>query len=198
MSSLEFFCWWITNFLWRITNYFARLWWNDIFIVWEGRDLLESRVDLCIFEELAVSVLLIQCPQHHYCPCPQPFSTKVAWVCYCGEALKFLGAKVSSKVRIHFMKRIPRPEPIDTNCRVRASFGGLGKKRVKMNIGESDDGLGKFLGDLDSSFSEIVLSSSPPAVQKDEGYTSCIRIRGRPILPPIMSQVITMTNWCHS
>ena len=36
MSSLEFFCWWITNFLWRITNYFARLWWNDIFIGWEG------------------------------------------------------------------------------------------------------------------------------------------------------------------
>ena len=37
MSSLEFFCWWITNFLWRITNYFARLWWNDFFIGWEGR-----------------------------------------------------------------------------------------------------------------------------------------------------------------
>ena len=78
----------------------------------------------------------------------------------------------------------------------RASFGGLGKKRVKMNIGESDDGLGKFLGDLDSSFSEIVVSSSPPAAVKkvndDKGYTSCIRIRGRPILPPIMSQVITM------
>ena len=66
-----------------------------------------------------------------------------------------------------------------------------------MNIGESD-GLGKFLGDLDSSFSEIVVSSSPPgAIKKvnvDEGYTSCIRIRGRPILPPIMSQVITMTK----
>ena len=70
-------------------------------------------------------------------------------------------------------------------------------------------GLGKLLGDLDESFSEIALNNSTNSTPTKKStncphstdsnvnkeYTSCIKINGRPILPPIMNQVRDFTSY---